>query len=138
MKILERGHIYQLQQLDFGPNDPDVILRFVNREPGTEHGGTQTQEVIRALIDRTQHCDRCLRWEGNDLIIHHLRMALALHEARAILRKTEKGSLNPEMIKIGLDGHLLLTPAGYDPKSSLVPASVDEKKETYTMAQVEK
>src|SRR5207302_3482753 len=46
-------------------------LMFVNREKGHEHPGTQTQEVIRALIDRTQHCDACLRWAGNDEIIYH-------------------------------------------------------------------
>lgn len=81
------------------------VLTFVNREPDHEHPGTQTQEVLRALIQRTQHCDRCLRWEGNDLIIRHLRMALALHEARAILRKTEKGLISPELIETGTDGH---------------------------------
>jgi len=27
------------------------VLRFVNRETGAEHAGTQTQEVLRAQID---------------------------------------------------------------------------------------
>jgi hypothetical protein len=71
-------------------------LTFVNRE-ANPHEGVQTQEVLRALIDRTLHCDRCLRWDGNDKIIHHLRMALALHEARAIERKTEKGGARSSM-----------------------------------------
>jgi hypothetical protein len=124
MKIIEPGHIYELNWLDGKPKeyhatqdmpDHDLIeyfssnrLIFVNREKGTEHPGTQTQEVLRALIDRTQHCDNCLRWEGNDQIIYHLRMALALHEARAILRKTEKGYIHPEEILIGPDGHFTL------------------------------
>lgn len=119
MHIIEPGHIYALNWLDGQPNTnvgPSSINRiigentliFVNREKGTEHAGTQTQEVIRALIDRTQHCDNCLRWDGNDRIIYHLRMALALHEARAIERKTEKGYIKPEMLMTGEDGHFKL------------------------------
>jgi hypothetical protein len=93
MRIIEFGHIYDLNWLDGQPKQyktEQIVenrLIFVNREKNP-HPGTQTQEVIRALIDRTQHCDNCLRWEGNDLIIYHLRMALVLHEARALLRKT--------------------------------------------------
>jgi hypothetical protein len=75
------------------------------------HPGTQTQEVLRALIDRTMHCDNCLRWLGNDLIIYHLRMALALHEARALERKTEKGIIMPETICTHGDGHFALSDA---------------------------
>jgi hypothetical protein len=112
MLISEPGHIYQLHQLDLKSDDPlTQNLTFVNREPGTEHGGTQTQEVLRALIDRTMHCDNCLRWEGNDEIIYHLRMALVLHEARALIRKTEKGYIAPEQITTSVsDGHFRLTP----------------------------
>lgn len=118
MKIIEPGHIYELNWLDCKPqssNDLDKPwmrnganqLIFVNREK-TPHPGAQTQEVIRALINRTQHCDNCLRWEGNDLIIHHLRMALVLHEARALGRKTEKGYIKPELIITDADGHFKL------------------------------
>jgi hypothetical protein len=85
-----------------------VTLVFVNREGEDQHPGTTTQEVICALIDRTQHCDSCLRWEGNDQIIKHLRMALVLHESRAIMRKVEKGEIIPEHIPIGPDGHFVL------------------------------
>lgn len=120
MKVVEKGHIYKLKWLDGEPKfwaseESADNLIFVNREEGTEHPGTQTQEVLRALIDRTMHCDNCLRWEGNDLIIHHLRMALALHEARAILRKTEKGLILPEQVTTGEDGHFTLSGAEIDP-----------------------
>ena len=124
MKIIEPGHIYQLNWLDGTPakinpalgdklinNKPyanENELIFVNREKGIEHPGTQTQEVIRALIDRTQHCDNCLRWSGNDLIVHYLRMALVLHEARALERKTLKGYIKPEHIVTDSDGHFKL------------------------------
>lgn len=111
MKIVEPGHIYELHSLD-GAKGETETLRFVNREGGAEHPGTQTQEVLRALIDRTMHCDNCLRWEGNDKIIQHLRMALALHESRAIERKAEKGYYAPERLKVGADGHFTLTGSG--------------------------
>lgn len=110
MKIIEPGHIYNLDWLDLkpeqSPNGHNQLV-FVNREKNP-HPGTQTQEVIRVLINRTQHCDNCLRWEGNDLIIHHLRMALVLHEARALGRKTEKNYIKPELIITGSDGHFWL------------------------------
>jgi hypothetical protein len=108
MKIVEPGHVYELHSLD-GDGTP-VTITFVNREPGTEHPGTQTQEVLRSLIDRTMHCDNCLRWAGNDKIIHHLRMALALHESRALERKAEKGYYDPEQVVTnGRDGHFAIT-----------------------------
>ncbi len=105
MKVIEPGHVYQLQHVD---GSGAGLLVFVNREPGTEHEGTQTQEILRALIDRTQHCNSCRHWDGNKKIIHHLRMALALHESRAIERKTEKGELNPETLPTGSDGHFVI------------------------------
>lgn len=113
MQVIEPGHVYKLAWLDGSTMDLDAhgddVLVFVNREDDRRHPGTQTQEVLRALIDRTQHCDACLRWEGNDLIIKHLRMALVLHEARALERKTEKGIIIPEHIATGSDGHFLLS-----------------------------
>lgn len=101
MKVIEPGHIYILDTLD---NDNDHIcqtLTFVNREKGSEHAGTLSQEVLRAtidmmevLIDRTNHCDNCLRWEGNDRIIkalseaqRQMRLAILFHEQRVLERK---------------------------------------------------
>lgn len=113
MEILESGHIYKLAHID---GKGIQTLTFVNREPGTEHEGTQTQEVLRALIDRTMHCDSCLRWPGNDDIIYHLRMALVLHEMRALQRKVEKGRLEPELIHVERgDGHFRMRYAEGDP-----------------------
>ena len=124
MNIIEPGHVYDVDWLDVAPGRQDVLyttaslddpvlhgnrLIFVNREKGHEHAGTISQEVLRVLIDRTQHCDRCLRWAGNDQIVYHLRMALVLHEARALERKTEKGIIHPERYMTGDDGHFVLT-----------------------------
>lgn len=105
MKIEEPGHIYALKNFDGPP--AYQYLRFVNRE-ATPHEGTLTQEVLRALIDRTKHCDNCLRWDGNDQILYHLRMALVLHEARALERKLEKSRYAPENVLTGEDGHFAL------------------------------
>lgn len=119
MKVIEPGHVYELETLDgAAPNR----LVFVNREPGTEHAGTQTQEVLRTtidavecLIDRTNHCDGCVRWEGNDRIIkalseaqRQMRLALLLHEQRAMERKLDRGDLEPEKVPLAPDGHFEL------------------------------
>ncbi len=117
MKILEPGHVYELAFLDVPPaynaeegigKIPSNVLTFVNREPGHEHTGTQTQEVLRALIDRTFHCDSCMPHELNALIIYHLRAALICHEMRALERKLEKGAYEPERVEVGSDGHFIL------------------------------
>lgn len=115
MKVIEPGHIYELNVLD---GNAPMILRFVNRED-TPHDGTQTQEVLRAnidsietLIDRTNHCDNCLPWPGNERIIkamseaqRQLRLALLFHEQRAIERKFEKDGVRPEKVPVEADGH---------------------------------
>lgn len=129
MKIIEPGHIYQLEFLDdyafqsgneieAAMYEASKLLTFVNREEGHEHPGTQTQEVLRALIDRTYHCDHCMPDENNAMIIHHLRMALVYHEARALVRKAEKGHYLAEAISVDTDGHFLVreSDADADPK----------------------
>lgn len=105
MRVTDKGHRYQLNHLD-GPATQEI--QFVNREEGREQEGVTTQEVIRALIDRTWYCNDCLPWSGNKLIVDHLRMALALHEARAFIRGVEKGEIEPEFLRLGSDGHMLL------------------------------
>lgn len=127
MKVIEPGHIYQLEHQD---GTGAGMLVFVNREHETEHEGTQTQEVLRALIDRTQHCDSCLRWPGNDQIIEHLRMALVLHEARALERKTAKGELKPEKIATSDDGHFALSAVAH----ARAHAQVLERKKAFNVA----
>ena len=116
MRTIEPGHIYELSHLD---GDGTQQLVFVNREEGTEHEGTQTQEVLRSiiellevLIDRTNHCHACLPWDGNYKIIkemsdaqRNLRRALLFHEDRARERKIDKHGFRPEHVPTGKDGH---------------------------------
>lgn len=121
MQVLEKGHIYTLHTRTpqgFQSNGKvQNQLIFINKQPGQEHDGTTTQEVLRALLDRTRHCANCMPHRNNEQIVYHLRMALALHEARALERKIEKGDIAIEYIEVGADGHLDIVhkePGGLD------------------------
>ena len=129
MKILEKGHVYELDFIDGKAASEENHLVFVNRESGKEHAGTQTQEVLRALIDRTYHCDNCLPSEFNERIIHHLRMALVYHEARALVRKQDKEYFNAEEIEVSDDGHfrMLTTGPSSDLKNSASKRNFDKE-----------
>lgn len=107
MNVIEKGHVYQPFNRKSGISKQDIqqTLTFINKEEGKEHDGTTTQEVIRILIDRTRHCANCMPHPNNERIVYHLRMALILHEARALERKVEKGYIKPEYILTGEDGH---------------------------------
>lgn len=128
MKCLETGHVYQPQNRTpngkkLSINKDSQTVTFVNRQPGQEHEGTTTQELLRILIDRTRHCANCMPHPNNERAIYHLRMALILHEARALERKTEKGVLAPEYLFTGGDGHLQLenTQPGENETTHLIP-----------------
>ena len=122
MIVIEPGHIYELDQ--FNTNEKQRLV-FINKEDNP-HTGTLTQEVLRAtidtmeaLVDRTNHCDACLRWEGNDRIIkalteaqRQMRLAILLHEERALERKLAKGTWEPEAHPLGKDGHFQLREDG--------------------------
>lgn len=106
MRVLYPGHRYALAALKGGG---ETILQFAQDEPlhPTVHGPS-CQEVIRALIDRVQVLDAEMPWPGNAEIIRDLRRAMAGFEARAILRKVEKGRLQIEALPTAEDGHIIL------------------------------
>lgn len=94
MEVLVPGHVYDLWQL--GTDEPQR-LTFVRRSGGAviyqeEWPGLQTQEVLRALIDRTLYLDAILPCKESEDAVWYLRMALFSYEARAHRRKQE--SLN--------------------------------------------
>ena len=109
MNVIEPGHIYRLNILDRTKNDKCAeIITFVNRNEGQKHPGTTNQEVLRALIDRVKFMDNQMHWPLNEQIIYHLRMAIALHESRTLVRKVETGKLNIENLQTSEDGHIFL------------------------------
>ena len=92
MQVLEDGHIYLLDHVD-GCGSEKLI--FIKRSGGAvthdvEHHGTNTQEVLRAVIDRTKYLDAIIPAGENDNGLWHLRMALACYEGRALRRKRAK------------------------------------------------
>ncbi len=92
MKIIDPGHIYELQQLG---NDKTQAITFVKRSGGAisydeEWSGLQTQEVLRALIDRTKYLYKVLPCRETEEALKHLRLALYLYEVRAYRRKKSK------------------------------------------------
>ncbi len=105
MKVLIEGHKYALRHLD---GDQETIIQFVSRPPHEPIEGITNQELIRALIDRVKFLHREKPWSRNAEIIYHLRMALTLHELRALELHVINGELEPEKIVTGPDGHFKL------------------------------
>lgn len=92
MEVVDPGHMYILRELDSGSFVIPQILTFVKREgegyPGNDgsHPGTTTQEVLRALIDRTQYVHRQIPHWSNLVVLASLREAIVLLESRAAER----------------------------------------------------
>jgi hypothetical protein len=90
MKVIDPGHCYDLAAIDGG----DIQrLRFVKRVgpqyPGNDraYGGTTTQEVIRALMNRCQYVKRQIPCWQTTTAIWLFRGIILLFEHRAKRRK---------------------------------------------------
>lgn len=87
MKAIDPGHLYALDTYD--GDDLTQTLRFMKREghryPGNAgaHPGTNSQEVIRVLIDRIQYLQQQWPCIENLVIMSALRTALCQFELRA-------------------------------------------------------
>lgn len=130
MKILDPGHIYELRQLG---NDETQMLRFIKRSGGAvqypeEWAGLQTQEVLRALIDRTHYLNGILACKETQEAIKHLRMALYWYEARALRRKRSQTN------RTTLDHNDAMTPVYY-PKYALDIPFTEEDIELYPIGE---
>lgn len=100
MKVIDPGHIYELDWLDVEPGLSSEavegigcnILTFVKREgpkyPGNvgHYPGTQMQEVLRALIDRVKYVNKQIPTQENDFVLQNLRNAMWWLERRAAWR----------------------------------------------------
>lgn len=89
MRIIDAGHEYELAAFDGGATQ---VLTFMKREgPGYpfnsgSHGGTNCQEVLRSLIDRTKYLEAQIPCPENEIILAGLRSALLAFEIRAARR----------------------------------------------------
>ena len=140
MEVIDPGHIYDLDEMG---SEGAVELRFLKRsgrliKHDNEHPGVLSQEVIRALIDRTRYLNDLIPCKETQDAIWHLQMALFCYEARAYRRKREKvnrqdglhdddhrprawrdqpyddipfNEIDIERMPVGADGHILLTEA---------------------------
>ena len=128
MNVVEDGHIYELDHVD---NDGHETISFIKRsgrklKHKNEHPGTNSQECIRVLIDRTKYLNDQLSCEESGDILYYLRQALFIYEARAFRRKQQKQNRQDgghdktgerykdipfteweiELLITGLDGHI--------------------------------
>lgn len=89
MRIVDAGHIYTLDNLDTTPDEPKQKLIFVKRYGENfpfndfSFSGTNCQEVLRALIDRSEYLQKQKPCAETESIIGLLRSALLLFELRA-------------------------------------------------------
>lgn len=89
MKIIDAGHEYLIDSLDGG--EPQGI-RFVKREGSNfpfnrgSNPGTNVQEVLRVLIDRTRYLLLQKPCAETECALHNLESALLHYEARAARR----------------------------------------------------
>lgn len=90
MKVLDPGHYYALDIYDGEESEKDSqLLRHMKREgeayPGNvdHYSGTNTQEVLRAEIDRIKYVDNQKSCMENMFILDGLRSALHWLEVRA-------------------------------------------------------
>jgi hypothetical protein len=91
MKVIDPGHVYECNQLGGGTQ----TITFIKRSSGAvtyeqEWAGLQTQEVLRALIDRTKFLNEILPCSETIEALYHLRMSLYWYEVRAYRRKSDK------------------------------------------------
>ena len=107
MRILDPGHKYHLLSLDT-PQPDDYgfqVLTFVKREgpgyPGNvgHHAGTTTQEVLRALINRSLYVNNQIFDWRNDMVTKKLRECILQLELRAAERH-ERGLYVPKLAGI--------------------------------------
>lgn len=86
MKVIDPGHEYALDSLD---GEFPQTLTFVKREgakyPGNvgSHPGTTTQEVLRAIIDRSRYVNQQMPCDETTEVIDLLVRSLVVLEQRA-------------------------------------------------------
>lgn len=114
MKVIDPGHFYKVPNLE-APGEQEI--QFIKRSSKMithpdEYAGTNTQEVIRVVLDRTKYLNSIGPCVESEDAIWYLRMALYSYEARAYRRKQQK--LNREAGAEGEVGNVNATRDGFD------------------------
>lgn len=105
MKIIDQSHRYLLQNYDYAEGTWQPLV-FMKRDgpgyPGNvgNHSGTNCQEVLRALIDRTAYLDGQIGCAENKIAIASLRSALFAFEIRAARRHGRELNVDSATIEI--------------------------------------
>jgi len=89
MKILDEGHIYEMDTIDGADFYKQTIVFVKRNDPSDKYPGNNTsfpgvlsQEVIRVLIDRVKYLDNQQPCEENIEILWHLRASIEYFEER--------------------------------------------------------
>jgi hypothetical protein len=110
MKIIEKGHIYDLTNKHSGVQRL-TFFKDLPEDAFSKHDGVLCQEVLRALIDRTIDLNTQVPCHENIEIITKLRDVLILFETRAARRLMEKSysktGWHVEQLPIDDRGHIL-------------------------------
>lgn len=118
MKVVEPGHVYELQNVD---GDGTQTIRFVRRRDDealvlTEDKrseGVLFQEVTRVLIDRINYLNAEAPCPENVEIMEALRRVIQLGEVRAARRTIEKHPMVERADVCEICQHILCTHRGY-------------------------
>jgi len=82
MKVLKKGHCYQLANVENPFSDEEQTLQFIEKEADEQgnlvlvSNGTSNEEVLKVLIDRMQYLNSKLASRENSLVITKLEEAL--------------------------------------------------------------
>lgn len=86
MRVMVKGHKYQIEG--------GQVLCFVHKvkEEGTDQlkliqSGTTNEELLKVLIDRTQHLQGAVPCVENEAALAHMQAALNAFESRTSKRK---------------------------------------------------
>lgn len=118
MRVVEAGHVYELQNVD-GPHSQ--VVRFVRRRddeaallPEDQRSeGVLFQEVTRMLLDRINYLNAEAPCAENVEITECLRRVIQLGEVRAARRTIEKYPMVERVDVCEICQHVLCTHRGY-------------------------
>lgn len=117
MKVIDPGHNYLLSSYDGGV---PVRLTFVKRNDPPEkypgnynaHPGTQIQEVLRALINRTQYVNNQFPCEQTEEVEANLARSIWLLEQRHAERHGQPDAMNIHDVE-GIEGRDYCSECGH-------------------------